>query len=195
MEDEKFKKGELLKKLLRIAGTGLILGAAVTMPGILLAVKPFLQNKKTSYQALSRAYRMLVRKKFVRVMKNGDVFKLEITEEGKRRYKEYQLHHAIKDLKISEPKTWDRKWHLLIFDIPEKRRAARDALRNFLGHLGCYQFQKSAFLHPFNFENEIDLLADMFHIQKYVTCFTIDSERVPHEVAFHFAKLLSGYIT
>lgn len=38
---------------------------------------------------------------------------------------------------------WDGKWRLVIWDIPEKRRTARDLLRFKLKQLGFVQWQKS----------------------------------------------------
>lgn len=38
---------------------------------------------------------------------------------------------------------WDGKWRIVIWDIPEKRRIARDLLRHKLKWLGFNQLQKS----------------------------------------------------
>lgn len=47
-------------------------------------------------------------------------------------------------MKMKENKeTWDGKWRLVIWDIPEKRRTVRNILRNKLKQLGFQQFQKS----------------------------------------------------
>ncbi|MBU1032186.1 hypothetical protein KKE03_04695 [Patescibacteria group bacterium] len=42
-----------------------------------------------------------------------------------------------------EDTKWDGKWRLVIWDIPEKRRLARDLLRFKLKQLGFVQWQKS----------------------------------------------------
>lgn len=42
-----------------------------------------------------------------------------------------------------ENKKWDGKWRLVIWDIPEKRRTARDLLRFKLKQLGFKQWQQS----------------------------------------------------
>lgn len=42
-----------------------------------------------------------------------------------------------------EEKSWDGKWRVVIFDIPEKRRIARDILRSKLKEWGFKQLQKS----------------------------------------------------
>lgn len=42
-----------------------------------------------------------------------------------------------------EDEKWDGKWRLVIWDIPEKRRRARDLLRHQLKQLGFKKFQQS----------------------------------------------------
>lgn len=43
----------------------------------------------------------------------------------------------------TEDESWDGKWRLVCWDIPEKRRAARNLLRHKLKQLGFQCFQKS----------------------------------------------------
>lgn len=45
---------------------------------------------------------------------------------------------------------WDGKWRLVIWDIPEKRRAARDLLRQKLKQLGFTKWQKSVWASKIN---------------------------------------------
>lgn len=44
---------------------------------------------------------------------------------------------------LADDKEWDGKWRLVIFDVPEKRRAARDVLRRKLKDWGFVHFQQS----------------------------------------------------
>lgn len=43
----------------------------------------------------------------------------------------------------NEQQKWDGRWRLVIFDIPEKRRQARDLLRSKLKQWGFVHWQKS----------------------------------------------------
>ncbi|MBI2642315.1 MAG: CRISPR-associated endonuclease Cas2 [Candidatus Wildermuthbacteria bacterium] len=187
----RFQKGELAKKVLLAIGLGIALGAVITMPGLVLAFKPFLKGRRVSQQSLWKTYKTLVRKRFVRIREVGGNIILEVTEDGKMRQKEYQLQDSITKLKISIPKTWDKKWRLLVFDIPEQEKRAREALRDFLKHLGFFGVQDSVFIYPFPCEDEIDVLTSLFEVQEYVCCFTTDDMKVPSNVAQHFSKLLA----
>ena len=69
---------------------------------------------------------------------------------------------------IRKPRRWDGYWRIVIFDIPEKRRRGREALRNKLKQLGFYQLQKSCFVHPFDCKSEIDFVSELFEVSPYV---------------------------
>lgn len=58
-----------------------------------------------------------------------------LTDRGKDRV----LWEGIKNAN----KKWDGKWRIVVWDIPEKRRQARDLLRFKLKQLGFIQWQKS----------------------------------------------------
>lgn len=50
---------------------------------------------------------------------------------------------------------WNGIWYMVIFDIPEKQRRFRDVFRNRLTELGFGQLQKSIFISPFNWKDEL----------------------------------------
>ncbi|OGM93116.1 hypothetical protein A2372_01755 [Candidatus Wolfebacteria bacterium RIFOXYB1_FULL_54_12] len=89
--------------------------------------------------------------------RNGQVF-IALTGEGKRMAGKYQIN----DLKIRKDKKWDKKWRILIFDIAEKHKIKREALRGKLRELGFYQLQKSVWVYPYDFEREAVLLREFF---------------------------------
>src|SRR3989344_7130882 len=51
---------------------------------------------------------------------NGKFY--ELTAEGEKKLRELEL----RGYRLKRPKRWDRKWRVIIFDIPEKKRKARD---------------------------------------------------------------------
>ena len=62
----------------------------------------------------------------------------------------------------------DNLWRLIIFDIPEQRKAARSLFRNKLLEFECYQFQKSVYVTPYICEKEITEVAKMLGISQYI---------------------------
>ena len=77
------------------------------------------------------------------------------------------LTYRFEEMRI-EGRTWDGKWRLVVFDIPEKLRKGRDALRAKIKELGFYELQKSVFVFPYECRDEIDFIVEFFGLRKYV---------------------------
>ena len=95
--------------------------------------------------------------------KNGFV-KIVLTKEGQKK----ALKFKIDEMEILKPSKWDGEWRIVIFDIPEKFKKAREALRIKLKDLGFLELQKSVFVLPYECENEIDFIMEVFLIRPYV---------------------------
>ena len=68
-----------------------------------------------------------------------------LTNKGKKA----ALFLSIED-KIKKRKKWDKKWRILIFDIPENKRRYRQTVRNVLRDLGFFRLQKSVWVFPYD---------------------------------------------
>ena len=68
----------------------------------------------------------------------------------------------------------DGKWRLIIFDIPEKKKSARDVFRRKLLELGMIRLQDSVFVSAFPCKNEIDFLANFLGISDFITLVSLD---------------------
>mgnify|MGYP001579747141 FL=1 len=84
------------------------------------------------------------------------------------RWKKKTLSFSADSMQITKPRHWDKIWRLVLFDIPERKRPARDALRDKLRELGFYQLQRSAFILPYPCREEIEFLVELFEIRLYV---------------------------
>lgn len=103
------------------------------------------------------------------VTKDG-LITLSLTKKGEEKAKEIKFN----SIKIEKPKKWDRKWRMVMFDIPEKHKSAREALRWKLKELGFYKFQDSAFIYPYECFKEIDLICRIFSITSHVRCLIVE---------------------
>ena len=74
----------------------------------------------------------------------------------------------LDNLTIDKPRKWDGKWRIVFFDIPEKKRKARNALREKLRDLGFCEMQKSVFVLPYECQDEINFVVSIFNIKPYV---------------------------
>jgi len=92
-----------------------------------------------------------------------NVFRIFPTEKGRLRLLEIKLDN-IKNKK----QEWDGKWRMVAFDIPEKYKIGRDALRRKLKKVGFCELQKSVLITPHQCEKEISELVRFFRLEKYV---------------------------
>jgi len=101
---------------------------------------------------------------------------LKPTDKGRERIAQLWL----KKLEIKKPKKWDKKWRIVIFDIPEKMKNKRETFRDVLKRLGFWKVQKSVFVFPYECYQEIAFLKELYHIKPYVQY--IIADRIETEI-------------
>lgn len=137
----------------------------------------------------------LKRRKYVRwkydKKKEGAV--LELTAKGRKIFGK----RSFDDVLIPNPRNWDGRWRFFLFDIPEKRRSFRNALRDKLKKIGFFQFQKSVWIHPFECENELQYICEYLGIKPYTIAFTakIDNDRILRRYFLRKGILLRYHVT
>lgn len=87
-----------------------------------------------------RTARYLKRNEYI----TGNAYKgYGLTKSGLKRLAELELSE------IKVPNSWDGKWRIILFDIPEEKRSHRNQVRRLIKELSCIQLQKSVWVHPF----------------------------------------------
>ncbi|GBE16254.1 CRISPR-associated endoribonuclease Cas2 [bacterium BMS3Abin15] len=169
------------KFLLMFLALGSFAFGGAVIPSILKAIKGFdfsnnEAEKKYTKKQLNNALGNLKRQKLIKVIKekNGK-FKIKLTNKGSKRI----LKLSLENVSVQKPKTWDKKWRVVIFDVPTEFNSAREALRNKMKDLGFKQLQKSVWVYPYDCEDEILFVAEVFNVEKYVEIIT--AEKVLHE--------------
>ncbi len=155
--------------------TGKVLG--ILASGFVLALSKDKKQRFQLHQECDRLWHTIDRKQlyhvlrrlqlngFIKIIKQAnDVEKLYLNSEGKKRWLRYQLHN----LKLKKSKRWDKKWRIVLFDIPEPQKKVRDALRRKLKNLGFFEFQKSVFIYPFPCKDEVNFISNFFNIEDNV---------------------------
>ena len=156
-------KSEIVKDVLSwfVAGETIIIAANSPY---------FLSNVIKRYEKLKRYPKRKVSDTFYRLRRHGLIeiqtvncqIYISLTPEGRKRAGIFQ----IDKLKIARPKRWDKKWRLLMFDIPQIRKISREALRGKLKELGFFPLQKSVWVYPFECRAETELLQDFFGLSQ-----------------------------
>ena len=120
---------------------------------------------------LSGAIHRLKKQNFIGFSEKNGKITLHLTEKGRKKLLTYKLDK----MKIKKPKIWDEKWRLVIFDIPEARKLARNILREKIANLGLKWIQDSVWIHPYPIDNEIRFLAEIYEIRPFVKVFIVES--------------------
>lgn len=151
-----------------------LLVVAAAAPNIFSGIKRFEKQKRYTKKQMQTAFNNLKQRKLIEIIQEGDTkFKVQLTNKGKKRVREF----CFEALEIKKPAEWDRKWRILMFDIPTKPKIynqAREALRNKIKELGFYQMQKSVWVYPYKCEDEILFIAELFQVQKYIEILTVE---------------------
>src|SRR3989344_5501811 len=161
----------------RQSNTGKIIRAIGLGIGITVA----LANRRTSYKTTKLLIReifgvnkrpsnmagyflKLRKQKLIEIKEDGNYHKFFLTENGR----EIFLRFNYEELEIKNPKVWDRNFRIIVFDIPESKRVARNSLREKMKELGFVKFNDSAWVYPYPCQKEIDFIANYWQIGKYV---------------------------
>jgi hypothetical protein len=154
------------KEILKFLGMGGVLAAALVAPNAIQVFRFLLKDKnyvswKKFNQSLARQYidRLEKRKLIKRKSKDNQII-FGLTKKGENEF----LKHGIDKIRLKENLKWDHKWRVVIFDISEPKKKARDALRDKFKKLGMFQLQKSVFVYPFDCKEEIDMVSDFFGV-------------------------------
>jgi DNA-binding transcriptional regulator PaaX len=157
-------RGDIAKAILKGVVLGGVIIAVVALPGMAPVLNLFSGKGKKDRRMFNNAIYRLKKQRMVKMYYKDGKEMIEITEKGKKRLLKYEFD----DMKIKKPKKWDGLWRIVIFDIPEKRKKARNAINLKLKELGFYPIQKSTFIFPYECRNEIDFVAEHFFARKYI---------------------------
>lgn len=176
-----YERGELAKDILiAIAVGGAVIGAVFVLsafPGLGYIFKLFDAKNGKEKARIRQSLRGLERHGYLQVYKKGEEEYIKITPLGER----MMIRRGIILARPKKPPKWDGLWRLVMFDIPEKNRKARNALRFALQKMGLAQVQKSVFIYPYPCNKEVDFVAGYFKIRKgisYATANNIEGSAV-----------------
>ncbi len=164
---KKARRGEIQKIVLRAIATTGVLAVALVAPQVLGAMGKLglLPNLRQSEIIKSSASKLV--KRGLLVYKDGHY---QLTHEGEKTLRLWE----IADYKLNKPKHWDKKWRVVIFDIPEKKKKIRDQVRNLFVSAGFERLQDSVWVYPYDCENIIGLLKTDLGIGKDLLYMIVD---------------------
>ncbi|MDO8474009.1 MAG: hypothetical protein Q7S62_00420 [bacterium] len=166
------------QKILLLLLAGVAFGFAYTLGRQRKILKELGREwQKIDEKKIKDEIRQLYQSRMIQRKENSDGSEtLLLTKKGKLKALTFHFEH----LKIKK-ENWDGKWRLVIFDIPEKIRAGRNALRRKLRDLGFYELQKSALIFPYACEKELKFIIEFFGMRRFVrVCIVQSIDNEPH---------------
>ncbi|MEK7069956.1 MAG: CRISPR-associated endonuclease Cas2 [Patescibacteria group bacterium] len=159
-------KSETKEKIILLLASGVILGFSRSPRNYFKVLKSVAKEwKEINRNKLVRIVREFYNDRIVDYKENKDgSVKIVLTKEGQNK----ALRFKLDEMEIKKPAKWDGEWRIVIFDIPEKFKKAREALRMKLKELGFLELQKSVFVLPYECEDEINFIMEVFLIRSFV---------------------------
>lgn len=165
---KKDKIGRAQRATLKAVAFAGVLSVALLAPNALQVLKQFgFVARARQTEIIKRARERLIARGLLRFAKKGY---LELTAKGES---EIALLERT-NYQLPKPRRWDKKWRILIFDIPEKRRWLRDRVRATLIAIGFKRLQYSVFIYPYDCEDVVALLKADFKIGKDLLYMIVD---------------------
>ena len=163
----KARKGEIQKLILESVKLAGILSISLVAPNVIKAMdKLGLISNKRQGEIVSSLASRLAKKGLLEF--NGKYY--ELTESGERRLRQVSL----RGYKLPRQKRWDKKWRVIIFDIPEKKKNTRELMRKFFRTAGLIRLQDSVWVYPYDCEDIIGLLKADFGVGKNTLYLIVD---------------------
>lgn len=135
-------------------------------------------NKSTAIPLLNRNRSYLHSSNFITVNDEGNY---SLTPKGTRLLRKYRVRS------IPTRTTWDGKWRVVLYDIPETKRKGRIAVLQILKKLGFWQLQRSVWVYPYDCEKQILYIASSYDIQSYITYMEVSYINQENKLLTHFS--------
>lgn len=180
--------GKLSQKFIDAALDEVIKAPFITAEELYAATKEF-WNQHSERQARRRfnAYINSLQQRGL-IVKSGKGFSasLEATSSATQRLNLVSMRR----LQPIQAKDWDGKWHMVSFDIPEEKRAARAALRRLLKQLGCKFLHGSVWVHILDYRRQIQTVQQLYGITSHITYLVVDDFDRAEEYKPHFKNYI-----
>ncbi len=170
--------------VLGVIGTAGVLAVAMIAPNVFQLLPHIMgkQRYKLTFQTRTAIGRLVV-KGHIRFVNRGGKKHVEITDAGKRAL---ALEEAKAARLAGTKRRWDKRYRMVIFDIPERRRGVRERLRRLMRECGFLGIQKSVWLSPYDCEELIALIKAELRIGKDALYVIVDSIENDAWIKKHF---------
>lgn len=167
---KRVETSRVIDEVIRYSAAGAVISAGIVAPGLLLVLAKPLSTLLDTLD--TRAHEREV-KRLIYYLKDrnylyGDYdHGLQLTKAGKSRLQRIELD----GLAITPQHIWDKRWRIVLYDIPESHRRNRANVSAYLKRLGMFQLQKSVWIHPFPCREAVESIAAHWRVDQFMTYF------------------------
>ncbi|MCX6784305.1 MAG: hypothetical protein NT141_04580 [candidate division WWE3 bacterium] len=171
------KKYAGTKEVIEMVGAGAFLAASLIAPKFSTVFKSVIKDwdapepwRRFNIPYLKRTLGRLEKQKLVTIREENGSSVVEITASGRRKI----LKFSLNAIEIKVPKSWDRTWRLVSYDIPNEERVLRMEVAEYLKAWGFYQLHESVYLHAYACEKEVEFLREYLRVGQYLRIFMVN---------------------
>ena len=85
-------------------------------------------------------------------------------------------------MEIIQPKNWDHRWRLVMYDIEDRKKYLQFSIRKTLQNIGFIPYQESVYIYPYPCLQQIEMLRHYYGTDKEVKM--IIASNIENEEAF-----------
>lgn len=161
---KKRRNRDLQRAALLTVGMAGVIAVMAVAPNTLQLLETTGINAKLRYRAKTALGKLKHKGEIEFIERDGKKY-ARLTKRGEQTFALMSEKMGLEDAK---PRRWDRRYRLIMFDIPERRKGVRDRLRQEMQGSGFLRIQDSAWLYPYDCEEYVALLKANLHIGKDV---------------------------
>lgn len=181
----------VIDSVLDLLSVSAIIASSLVAPNILKVIVPPYIKYKNEQQKIREArslIKYMKRNNLIEITEIGQNYSIKLTSKGRHRVNKVKYQN----LTIPTPKKWDLKWRIVVFDIPIRYNKVRAEFSNQLKRIGFKMLQKSVWIHPFESEEQVELILYIYpEIKRYVLFATVDTINNHNQLVYEFKYLLT----
>ena len=129
------------------------------------------KRPKIKTYEINKNIKRLIERGLIVVKENKDHKFLEVSPKGRKLLLKYELEGFTH----KKQQKWDGKYRVVIFDISETRKKARDELRKIIKGFGFICLQNSVWIYPYACIDIVELLKKYLELRVEIIYMTVDS--------------------
>ncbi|OGL64758.1 CRISPR-associated endonuclease Cas2 [Candidatus Uhrbacteria bacterium RIFCSPLOWO2_01_FULL_47_24] len=123
---------------------------------------------------------------YIEMKKEGEEQLVRLTTKAK--YEILRLQFVL-HMRTQRKRGWDRKWRLVLFDVPEIQKKYRDFLRKLMRANGFRMWQLSVWVSPYNPEPHLSNVLRYLRIEKHYELIEVDCAKCSPRLLQKFAEV------